>query len=451
MSIFSKRLWQWCGTPEGRAFIALLSLALLIRLVLAPFFGFYPDLQDYVNWGLVFDQHPLSFYALTSNAPTYDLPNYPPLMIYLCGLLTGSYFGAARLLGIQAPSLVSQAPQLVAWMKLPTIVFDLGTITVLYALARRAFPGKGALLITASYAFSPAILCDGVFWGQTDGIPVLLILLALLCTLGSSGIWAGVFFALAITFNLQSVIFVPLFLLYLWRWAGLKQALRAISSLGVVGVAICSPYLLPPSPGMLAFYGILKNWAAASHGSENAFNLWFLLAPRQDPSRPYFAFFSPTSLGLLLFFAILLLVLIGIWKDRSAQMLFFGAALTTVAFFVVTTLQHERYLYPTVALALAAALAAKRNWLFYVAPGITLFVNLLVVLLINGPYNFGLSRDFAYQWNDAVIGVSLAIALVNIWLLGRMVVTYLRSVRNVPAANAASAATAHSYAANLEE
>ncbi len=289
-------------------------------------------------------------------------------------------------------------------------------------------------MIAASYAFSPAVLCDGAFWGQTDGFPVLFILLALLCALRGAGVWAGVLFGLAVMFKPQPAIFAPLILLYLWRWSGWKQALQAIGGMLGAALVICSPYLLPPSPGIVDFYENVQTWAAAGHASDNAFNLWFLLGARRSPTQPYFAFISPTSLGLLLFFAVLALVLFGVWKSRSAHLLFLGAALLCVAFFVVTTLQHERYLYPALVLALAAAVTARSGWFFYAVPSITLGFNMLLTLIVLAPYNFGLGSDVAERWGAVIIGAALALSLVNIWLLVRMVVVYLFTVRQLPAA-----------------
>lgn len=443
---YSRQVWQWCGTPEGKKFVALLALALLARLLLAPFFGEHHDLQDYVNWGVLFDQHPLGFYALASGWGVFEAPNYPPLMIYLCGALTGSYFGAAHVLGIPASALVTEAPLLVFWMKVPAILCDLGTVSVLYLLARRAFSERGALLITASYAFSPAILFDSAFWGQTDGIPVLFLLLALLSTLRSSGIRAGIFLGLALMLKLQSIIFAPLILLYLWRWAGWRRALHAASSMAVVALVICSPYVLPPSPGLLALSQNVQKWANAGHASDHGLNLWFLLGGSGlSASQPLIAFISPTSLGLLLFFVIFLLVLSGTWKAQSPHLFLLGAALASVAFFVVTTLQHERYLYPAVVLALAAALYAQRGWFFYVVASVTLFLNMLLFLLLYEPTTFGLSRTaFSDHWDRFFVLTVIAFVLspVNIWLLGRMIAAYLRSLRQLSAAPASSAAAA---------
>ena len=142
------------------------------------------------------------------------------------------------------------------------------------------------------------------------------------------------------------------------------------------------------------------------------------------------AFIALLSLTLLFFLPILLLVLSGIVKDKSPQMLFLGAALTSVAFFVLMTLQRERYLYPSVALSLVAALYAHKNWSYYIVSSITLFLDMFIVLLIIAPSNFGLDQHFAYQWSAVIAGGAVLLSLTNIWLLGRMFTTYLLHVRH---------------------
>ncbi|HKV84075.1 MAG TPA: hypothetical protein VJN88_05930, partial [Ktedonobacterales bacterium] len=85
------RLDRWRRTPDGKALLALLAAALLVRLVLSPFHGFFHDLQAYVTWGRLLDHHFFHFYTVASttdvvNATRYGyLPNYPPLTVYIFG------------------------------------------------------------------------------------------------------------------------------------------------------------------------------------------------------------------------------------------------------------------------------------------------------------------------------------------------------------------------------
>src|SRR5690348_4487484 len=83
------RLRAWRAGAEGRRALLLLSLALLIRLPLMVFHDFFYDLQAYAVWGEVLDHHFFDFYTACCPAalPPHAPPNYPPLTVYLYGLL----------------------------------------------------------------------------------------------------------------------------------------------------------------------------------------------------------------------------------------------------------------------------------------------------------------------------------------------------------------------------
>jgi Gpi18-like mannosyltransferase len=444
MKTYLRHSWQWARGKEWRGLIAVLGGALLIRLLLAPYHGFVIDLQDYVTWGLLVDHHFLHIYSLSSGAPVYALPNYPPLAMYLYGLMTGLYFGAAQLVGVHASSQVANAPLLSAWIKLPAILADVGAVWVLYRLARSAFSERKALLVTSSYAFSPAIVFDGAFWGETDALPLLPLLLALLFAARRRGIWAGVLFGVAIMLKPQPIIFAPLLLLYLWRWAGWRQAAYAVTALSLVSLICCAPYLLPPRPEMLALYQNTSIWAQVGHASDGAFNLWWLLGSERSAAAAYLGPLSPTSIGYAFFLVIELLALIGVWQDGSQQRLFLGAALVALAFFVVMPLQHERYLYPSLALFLIAGCSQKRNLWVYAVASITAFCNMVIVLVINSPdfaVHPGFWQNVVLQHLAVVAFTTIGLALVNIALLLTLLTVYLRAVFARPNPSLAAAST----------
>lgn len=434
MRLRVRRLGRWCRTREGRVFLGLLTAALLVRGVLAPYHGFDTDLQDYVDWGLVMDRHFWHFYAVASagNQPFYLIPNYPPLSMYIFGLLDAAYFGLAHLAGQQPAALVTASHALSFVMKLPTIAADLGTIALLYLLARRLFSKRSALLVAAAYAFSPAILFDGALWGQTDSIFTFFLLLALAFATRRQGIWSGIFFGLAIMWKPQPALYAPLLLLYLWRWAGWKEALQSAGSTLATSLVICAPYLLPPDFELAILAKNVGVWASAGHASDGAFNLWWLLGTERSPAQPFLGPLSPTLLGWGVFLLILLLILASIWKDTAPQSLFFGAGLLGLSSFTFLTLQHERYLYPALALFLVAFLHSKQHLPLYLLASSTAFLNMLLVVLIIAPHS-GFSLD---DWRAIIhsyaplIGVGMiVVSLTNLGLCLGGVLTLLRGLR----------------------
>lgn len=436
------RLNGWRRTTDGKTLLALLAAALLIRLVLAPFHGFFHDLQAYVTWGRLLDHHFLHFYTVASttdvvNATRYGyLPNYPPLTVYIFGLLDGVYALAAHAVGVHTSYNVSLSPALAVYMRLPALAADLATVALIYRLARRRWSLRASALLAAGYAFSPAILFDGALWGQTDSVFTLAVIAALLCAYQGRGVWAGVLIALAITLKPQPVIFTPLIPLYLLRWSGWREALRSVGGMVAAGAVICAPYLIPPHPQILVFTNVAQQVALAKPWATlDAMNLWWMLGIiRQPETAPVLGSLAPATIGIALFAALFALVLVGVWRDRSLERLFLGAGIIATAFFSVTTLQHERYLFPAMALFLFAALDNRRHLLPYALATLVSFLNMAMAVLINANPPDGFPADPGINLNREQIyfihhGLpTLIVAAIDLWMLALAMILYLRSL-----------------------
>ena len=95
------RLFRWLRSLDGIAYLALLALAFVVRVIIAPKLIISADLLAYSYWGQLFDAHPLTFYSAGGANPNWTLiPNYPPVAIYLFGTLEKVYFSLGALLGI---------------------------------------------------------------------------------------------------------------------------------------------------------------------------------------------------------------------------------------------------------------------------------------------------------------------------------------------------------------
>lgn len=438
------RLRAWCARAEGRRVLVLLALALLVRLPLMAFHGFFYDLQGYAVWGEVLDHHFFDFYTACCSAtlPSHAPPTYPPLTVYLYGLLYAVYALLGRTITPSPPLDLHQSVPLTILLKLPMLVADLATIALIYAVARRVRSERLALVAAAAYAFAPAVLFDGALWGQTDGLTLLFILLALLAALRQRGAWAGVFFALAVLLKPQPLAFAPLPLVYLYRWAGPRQAVRWLAAASATVVVVYLPYLLHPVAQIGQFLSVLHDgFRQEPYASIDGFNLWwFLGAANHDYATPYLGALSPNTLGLMLFALVVLVTLAGIWRDPAPGTLFLGAALIALAFFDVTTLQRERYLYPAVALFLLAAVYNGTLLLFSIGAGVTAFLNMAMHLIMRADPAFGgFHADPGIDlnaWASFLVHhgeYSIAVAAVNVGLL---LVAVLIFPRTLPARRA---------------
>lgn len=459
-----------------RALAAVLIAALALQLALAPFHGYFGDLQAYVQWGQIALRDPLHFYSAASAAATHQAgayrPNYPPLTVALFGLLDAVYTAVAALLGHQAPLDVASNPLFAAYAKLPEIIASLVTSALIYAEARgvqrgardnpreirgaaavapvgpeelapgqrravdrsltaREFTPSGAsssypLLLAALYAFAPAVIFDGALWGQTDALSTLGVALALRLAARGHGGWAGVCLGLATMIKVQPAIFVPLLLVYALRWQGVRGALRLAGGCAGAVAVCCLPLLVPPATELLVMLRIMRNVAATTpYASVDAYNLWWLLGlGRRNQSAPLWGSLSPLALGIALFTLLLLLALAGAWRDRAPARLYGAAALVALAFFGAMTMQRGRYVYPAIACFLLAAAWQRRQLVGYAVVSVTCFLNLLLgVVEYANLLKFGHPSAAQPQlaalrpWLHVHGGVTLAIAAINVALL----------------------------------
>jgi Gpi18-like mannosyltransferase len=130
----------------------------------------------------------------------YNFSNYNPPYLYLLAL-----------------AVYTPIPKIVA-IKTISIIFDgvlaLFTYLILDLRYRRSFAAIiGALVIV----FAPTIFINSAAWGQCDAIYTAFCLGSLYFLLKERPAWVCVFFALAISFKLQAIFFLPVLLMVLLR------------------------------------------------------------------------------------------------------------------------------------------------------------------------------------------------------------------------------------------
>ncbi|HEX2346836.1 MAG TPA: glycosyltransferase 87 family protein, partial [Ktedonobacterales bacterium] len=355
------RLFAWLRSPDGLACLALLLIALAVRLYFAPREMVSYDMVAYEYWGELANQNLLHVYSVGSHGPSWAyLPAYPPVAIYFYGILDKLIFGFAHLLGHPLAHDVIHSQTLRAGLKIPGIASDLALTVILYVTALATLRRRWvAWLLSATYALSPGIIITTVFWGQTDGIVLLLIVGGLLFALRKQPIWCGILLALAVNFKPQPAVYVPLALVYLWRWGSFRMVVRGAVAFLAVTLLVWLPYLLPPFGELRA---LLQNISAAEAAeglvaSHGAWNLWAALGLEvQSTSTPLIGPLTISLVGYLLLVLVILIAVIGVWSNPQPGRMWAGAALIALAFFTVATLQFERYLFPALGLFFLAAL-----------------------------------------------------------------------------------------------
>ena len=393
-----ERLSQRLRTREGALVAALLVGAAALRLPLMTFHGYYADLATYVRWGDIANQGLSTLYS-SSTSVTGGGPgrpggfgafpvmaiNYPPGTPYLFGALVYLYNHLLQpVYQISLSALVQQDGPGPFIAKLPLVLADLAMIALLYWQARKRQSMRFAFVAAASFALSPALLYNGVIWGQTDGFVALPLLVALFAVIEERYILGGVSLALAVLIKPQPVVFVPLFLLYIWRWAGRERFVRFTAAGLVTTLVVALPVLIPnfQAPDMI------HNMQAASYNdnlslSSDAFNFWWLIGRGKDAIGSTFFGVRSGLVGDALFGVVLLLCGALIWRRRDPATLALSLAVALFGFFMFMGGQHERYLFLFVPLALASVILARRDRMveliaLYLAGTALCFLNMLV-------------------------------------------------------------------------
>jgi dolichyl-phosphate-mannose--protein O-mannosyl transferase len=395
-------------------FPVLLVIGALLRFANIHVQGFPNDVASFENWAMTLASHgPQAFYTSTS------FSDYPPGYFYILGLIGwiwSAFFSA------HDPSLATLA----TLIKLPAILFDLAIGSLLYALVRRFASAGMALLAAALFLLSPAAIFISAVWGQVDSVAAFFALLAIYCLLRSDdvpqtnkiliwilGAWLALTYSLLI--KPQAAVLLPLMIAFAFTNRERRRTRVLATAYGIVAGLIFTVVLVEPFHPSNPFAAIVWLFERLAFGtnvypynSVNAFNLW-AITMRDWGNNQGAQFWLPDSNRLLLMAQglwgiVLVLVAVGLVVARyvqakTSQALVEGSAIALLAFFVLATRMHERYMFDGVLFSVACIPFARRY--LWLAPALTLifYTNLIY------------SWQYIWSVTNHVTGVNLS----NLW------------------------------------
>jgi Gpi18-like mannosyltransferase len=326
-----------------------LCLAVLFDIVCATNSGFEPDIQYWVRWS----RHLLDFgYA--------DLvADYPPIFVHwlaLAGQLE-------RLLGVE-PALNG----LIRFLAVtPVIICHVILLCMVDGALRRSHASeRSGLGIMALVVFNPALLMDGPIWGQVDLLFIVPMVAAFaLLVRGKAVFWAFPLLTVAVLTKFQAICLGAALLPLLWHRRGGALFAGLLASIPMAFVIVL-PYVMDGSLGTLidkAYLGAASSYPVASL---NAANVWYLIGMNEvEGARAVFdhtvaasgwrVIFAPRYLGLVLYAAWCLWLVVDGVRTLEAARHWRNAILCVIGFFFLLPAMHERYMLPAAVLALLAA------------------------------------------------------------------------------------------------
>ena len=464
----------------GVLLLAIIVSGLLLRAFIAgiwlPKSGFGTDIGDFTAWAQRLAQvGPSAFYV-----PGL-FSDYPPGYLYVLWGLGSIGHAVQPLAGIDITS---------GLVKIPAILADSGVAWLLFLTSRRflgAWAGDAVgqrigLVAAAAYLFNPGVVFDASVWGQVDSVGMLAVLGTVYLLARGWTEAAAATAVLAMLLKFQFGFMIPIVLLI-----GLKRhlfgrsadperdaspdILRILTSLAAglgtlvvlifpFGLSVWSPGSTSPS-----LVGKFLEAADTYKGlSVNAFNLWMnpwsgLAGPRDPGGLTPSLFwgddqkvvavigsFSITwqMVGISLFLAVAAVAAYAIWRRDDATGILVATLLVAVAFFVLPTRVHERYLFPALVLGAPLVVRSTRWAIAYVVLSIAFFANIYGVYTADWSFAPGAVMNpgmfGAAMARDPLLGATLLsewgiylVAAVSVVVLGWLLVATVGAAREVGA------------------
>jgi dolichyl-phosphate-mannose--protein O-mannosyl transferase len=402
------------------------ALGFIVRCIFIESNGFTTDVSTFQAWATELVEGGFAnFYA------NGHFADYPPGYFYILGFagwIWEAFFKTSD---------TGHWVVLKALVKLPAILADLGVGVLLYAIARRFANASIALGTAALYLLNPAIIYNSAIYGQVDSISAGFALLAVFLLFRSDDgkadrpSWYVVFAWLALAYSLlikpQAAVLLPLFIAFAFADPARRRGRLIASGIGILAcfafaAAVTEPF--HPSNPIAALLWLYERYHYGSsvyaYNTVNAFNLWAIRGPFWQPDSNPIGFFPQYIWGIGLVVAAVALVVWRYVQDRSQRAFLEGCAIATLAFFILSTRMHERYIFDGVLFSIACVPLAKRYLWGAIALSIVLFANLqYAIAYLSAVTNHTPGADTSNLWGLGTTFLSL-LAVGTFFFLGYM-------------------------------
>ncbi len=394
-----------------RILFILLLIGVIMRFVDLTHAGYLGDMILYnAPWAQAIQKFGL--FRVYATAPE---TNYPPIYLFILGITSSI---AVPLQGND----ITLA--FIVVTKLFSVVAELAIVAVVYHWLPRGTRLKWIMPLTL--ALYPGLIATTAFWGQTDSILTLLLILSIIALNRNQTRMSWVWFSLALLMKFQAIVLLPMLGILSLRRFGIRSTIYGILTAGAIFGVVLAPFVISSglTDALRPYTGATDRYPVVT---VNAFNLWYLVIPplwNLLPTHPSAIPFdtnvligtlSIRQISLILFASYVLLVVIMIWQQSSIRREFSWAAALYIGFFMLPTQMHERYLYPAAVFALVAIAQERRVWPIAAMLVLTYTFNVVVVPNVDF-YWFGLNLKALLGGIGLLVGILNLLCLAGITL-----------------------------------
>lgn len=324
-------------------YFLLLLLGFVTRLLLVPIPGFKADMAFWKGWGLAVADKGIIWLVNNTNY------NYPPGFAYILNLIGKIYKLFADPYNISQYWMDNNLLYLFLF-KILIIASDIGIVYLIIKISKKMKMRWGWLLAVIFF-LNPAVIFDGVFWGQVDQFGLFLFLGAIYFFIDEKPILASVIFTVGWLMKFQNILFIPIFYLFIYRRYSFNDLVKSFSASIITFAVITFPFWFHREmASLLNLFTINSNWFPWY--SLNAFNGWWLASGLEgmkiSDKTLVLGIVNAKQFGLMLFSLFYFIAALNIFlakKGEALKQFILSSALVILSFFHLLTQSHERYLF----------------------------------------------------------------------------------------------------------
>ena len=331
--------------------LAILLVGLLGRAVLLPISGFDLDLVQHYHWGLCGVEN--GVFGVYNCWPEVTHPPVSPTLLSV-GM------GALQALGVDTTTFEGNAP-VVFILKLPNLLFEIGIISLAYFIAWRKYGVRWAIVVAAALNFNPGLVIDTSWWGQNDASYSFFMLIVAYLLIEKRPRWMWLAYALAWLAKFQSIMFLPVLVVFTLRRHGWRALLEGVTLYALVFAAGFVPFLL--GSGEDALNPFVGTVGLFPYITVSTYNMWFWVSGSSLTavldSTPFIGGITYFQAGFFLLVVGEAILCLRVWllPERNDEFLVLVAA--NLSFLMLPTQMQSRYIYPGLVFL---ALAMVRDW-----------------------------------------------------------------------------------------
>lgn len=351
--------------------VSALCLALISRFSLALLPDRMGDITVYRSWAERVDKYGIN----SSYFQNFDPPiDYPPLIPDILGIIHKIYQK------YDFSYFEKWCDPLNFLIRMPATISDIIISLILFLVVKKRSNFKVAYFVMLAYGANPAIILNTAYWGQTDALHSLFLVLSIICLVYNKPELSWGFITLGVFTKPLTWPFIPLILFLTVRDYKLTRLPICFFIALSVALIILFPFIYHHNLTHI-IARIITDLDVMPSISLNAHNIWWICSfgpPWVSASIQPIPGLSFRLIGIILFSVFNLFTFLKFYKMRNKDTNYLVSFSIAFAFFMVVTHMHENHMFAIFPLLAMIYFRDRRLTWVYGLLSITFLLNIIL-------------------------------------------------------------------------